>query len=342
MAEISVIVPVYRAEGYLPACIDSILNQTYADFELILVDDGSPDRCGEICEDYAQTDSRITVLHQKNQGQAAARNHALEKTSAPWVCFVDSDDLIHPQTLERLYRAARETNAPMSQCRMLEAPELPESFFAPASPAVTCLEMKDETIARMYQEGTYPAWVACGKLIRRDLIERHPFVPGRVFEDNEAVCHWLAGEKLADVPAYLYFYRTNPESTTKTGFSLKKLDFLWALESITRFYGSIGFAKTHDLFLDRYIDECADHYRAVTCDLGKCEAAQNIKRNLRAMLKVENRALTKPQFEQLLDAMHPRLIRVYWPVEGVIRTLKEDGMGGIMQKLKKHLGGTQP
>ena len=108
MPEISVIVPVYRAEAYLHACIDSILSQTFSDFELILVDDGSPDNCGAICDDYAARDSRVRVIHQENQGQAAARNRALAVARGDWVCFVDSDDTVHPQMLERPpQRAAR-------------------------------------------------------------------------------------------------------------------------------------------------------------------------------------------------------------------------------------------
>ena len=129
MPEISVIVPVYKAEDYLHACVDSILSQTVSDFELILVDDGSPDGCGTICDDYAARDSRVRVIHQENQGQAAARNRALAVAKGEWVCFVDSDDAVHPRMLERLGQAAAESGAAMSMCRMLEAPEMPEDFY---------------------------------------------------------------------------------------------------------------------------------------------------------------------------------------------------------------------
>ena len=100
MAAISVIVPIYKVEAFLHRCVDSILAQTFADFDLVLVDDGSPDGCGAICDDYAARDSRVRVIHQKNQGQAAARNHALAAAKGDWVCFVDSDDAVHPQMLE--------------------------------------------------------------------------------------------------------------------------------------------------------------------------------------------------------------------------------------------------
>lgn len=335
MAEISVIVPVYRAERYLPACLDSLLSQSFTDFELILVDDGSPDRCGEICEEYACRDSRITVLHQENRGQSAARNRALKMAKAPWICFVDSDDLIHPQTLELLYRAAQ--NADVSMCRMLEAPELPADFFADKTGDFTVDTLDDGTLARMYEEGTYPAWVSCGKLIRLEAVKQHLFCPGRVYEDNEAVCHWLAGQRLAQIPEDLYFYRTNLESTTKSGFSMKKLDFLWALENITKFYGSIGFSQTESRFFDRYVQETAGFYRIVKNDEQRNDVAAAIQKSFRRFVRAQGVRLSKSQFESVLDAMHPNLIKVYWPVEGIVRTIRREGVGGIVRKLGNHL-----
>ena len=236
MPEISVIVPVYKAEDYLHACVDSILSQTVSDFELILVDDGSPDGCGTICDDYAARDSRVRVIHQENQGQAAARNHALSIAKGEWVCFVDSDDAVHPQMLERLGQAAAESGAAMSMCRMLEAPEMPEDFSAPVEVSWELLSMEEESLVALFDAGNYPGWVACAKLIRRELVQSHLFCPGRVYEDNEAVCHWIYGAKtIASIPYSLYFYRTNPDSTTQSRFSMKKLDYLWALEGIIRF-----------------------------------------------------------------------------------------------------------
>ena len=102
MPLISVIIPVYKAENYLAECINSVLRQTFDDFELILVDDGSPDNCAAICRDYLEKDSRIRFLQQENRGQAAARNHAMTVARGQWICFADSDDVIHPQYLQLL------------------------------------------------------------------------------------------------------------------------------------------------------------------------------------------------------------------------------------------------
>ena len=104
--EISVIVPVYRVEKYLNDCIDSILAQTFADFELILVDDGSPDSCPALCDAAAAKDSRIRVIHQKNRGLSGARNAGLDIARGRWAAFVDSDDMLLPQALEKAHSTA--------------------------------------------------------------------------------------------------------------------------------------------------------------------------------------------------------------------------------------------
>lgn len=113
MPLVSVIVPVYKVEKYLGKCIESILNQTYRDMEIILVDDGSPDKCGELCEEYAKKDCRILVIHKENGGLGDARNAGIEKASGKYLLFVDSDDYIHEKLLEKTVKTAEETKADM-------------------------------------------------------------------------------------------------------------------------------------------------------------------------------------------------------------------------------------
>ncbi len=336
MPEISVIVPVYKAEDYLHACVDSILSQTVSDFELILVDDGSPDGCGAICDDYAARDSRVRVIHQENQGQAAARNHALSIAKGEWVCFVDSDDAVHPQMLERLGQAAAESGAAMSMCRMLEAPEMPEDFSSPVEVSWELLSMEEESLVALFDAGDYPGWVACAKLIRRELVQSHLFCPGRVYEDNEAVCHWIYGAKtVASIPHSLYFYRTNPGSTTQSRFSMKKLDYLWALEGIIRFYSSVGYTTLRERFGTLYAEEAAGDYHRVRYELNDPKAARDIEKAARRLRR--EIPFTKAQFETMFSAMHPKLTRLYWPLEGAARTLREDGVSGLIRKVGKHL-----
>lgn len=237
MAMVSVIVPVYNVEKYLHRCVDSILAQTFTDFELILVDDGSPDNCGAICDDYAQKDLRVHVIHQENQGQAAARNRAVAEASGEWIHFVDSDDIIHPQMLEILYCAAVENHANISMCGVLESEEIPETFYSTPNRHTRVYDMDEESMEDLLEHGEHRYWIACGKLIKKEIVQRLPFTNGRIYEDNAIVCQWLyeAG-KVADSQERLYFYFINKHGTTKKGFSWKQLDYLWALRKQMQFY----------------------------------------------------------------------------------------------------------
>lgn len=339
MPEISVIVPVYKAEAYLAECVSSLLSQTFLDFEVILVDDGSPDNCGSLCDGYAAEYDRFSVIHQENRGQSAARNHAMAQAKGEWICFVDSDDRIHPRMLELLYRAVREQDVSMAMCDMLEAVTLPEDFDRDRDVDFERLSMDEETLVRLYDAQEYPGWVACAKLIRRDLIEHYPFREGRVYEDNEAVCRWICEAKgLARTKEKLYFYRGNPDSTTKSNFSVKRLDYLWALESITGYYSALGYQKMRRRFLERYIDAAVNCCNGVRYVLKQPELVKDIQKQVLRFLRREKISLTRPQFEALLDAMHPRLIRLYWPVSGAVLTLRDQGVAGLVKKIRKNLG----
>lgn len=334
MPEVSVIVPVYNAEPFLRDCVDSLLRQTFSDLEILLVDDGSPDRCGELCEEYGRADPRVRVLHQTNQGQAAARNHALNLASGAWICFVDSDDLLHPRAVELLYAAASKSGAPMAMCRMLESPDLPGDFFRPRAEGYDLLRLDEKTLTALFDQGAYPGWVACAKLIRREIVDTYHFCPGRVYEDNEAVCHWIyAAKTLASLPEALYFYRTNPDSTTQQGFTLKRLDYLWALEHIIRFFTGVEFRDLALRFSGEYAEAAAGCYRVALEEWNRRDIAREIRTSARHLFLRDRMPLSKAQFETLLDALYPGLIRLYWPLEGAVRTLREAGLGGLFRKL---------
>ena len=322
MPEISIIVPVYRAEKYLNACVDSILGQTYTDFELVLIEDGSPDQSGAICDEYAQLDDRVRVIHQPNQGQAAARNHALPMTQGRWLCYVDSDDIIHPQMLEHLYRAAVDSGAGISMCQFLEAAEPPQDYEQPMDFSYTLLTMDETTLTELHDRDQYPGWVACAKLIRRECVEGYPFHTGRVYEDNEAVTRWLLPAKtLAMLPTRLYFYRTNPESTTKSQFSLKNLDYLWALESMIGYFQSVGYHTLAQRFLGRYVEAAASACYGVRKELKRPELAGGILSDARKFLRREHLTLTRQERLSLLEAAHPNAMGTFWKTAETMRKL---------------------
>lgn len=339
MPKISVIVPVYNAENFLRDCIDSILSQTFTDFEIILVNDGSPDNSGRICDEYAAKYDCISVIHQENQGQAAARNHAMAQAKGQWICFVDSDDLIHPHMLELLYQAALESSAPISMCGMLEAVHLPEDFGQERDVQFEMLSMDEATLVSLHDADKYPGWVACAKLIRRELIEAYPFREGRVYEDNEAVCRWICnGGAIARTEEQLYFYRGNPDSTTKAAFRLKRLDYLWALESIIGFYRELGYENLRQRFVDRYVEAVLSCCNGARYLLGRPDVVKQIEKQTKVFLHREQIKLKKEQFEALLDAMHPGLVKVYWPLSGAVNTLRQEGISGVWKKIRKQFG----
>jgi len=224
----------------------------------------------------------------------------------------------------------------MSMCRMLEAPEIPEDFSAPVEVSWERLSMEEEPLTALFDAGKYPGWVACAKLVRRELVQSYLFCPGRVYEDNEAVCHWIYGAKtIASIPHSLYFYRTNPGSTTQSRFSMKKLDYLWALEGIIRFYSLVGYLTLRERFGTLYAEEAAGDYHRVRYELNDPKAARDIEKAARRLRR--EIPFTKAQFETMFSAMHPKLVRLYWPLEGAARTLREDGVSGLTRKIGKHL-----
>lgn len=170
--KISVIVPVYRVEAYLPRCLDSILAQSYSNLEVILVDDGSPDQSGEICDEYARRDKRIRVIHQINQGVSAARNAGLAVATGEWIGFVDGDDWIDPEMYEYLHELVSKYHSSFAQCGFfLEYPS--ESKKVYTADSVICIKLKEHSCLQLlYKYFSYSSWC---KLFRRSDIFRLQF-----------------------------------------------------------------------------------------------------------------------------------------------------------------------
>lgn len=212
---ITVIVPVYKVEKYLRRCVDSILAQTYTNLEIILVDDGSPDNCGKICDEYAAKDSRIKVIHQENGGLSAARNAGLDIATGDYIGFVDSDDYIAPDMYEKLYAALKESDADISICnfqkvdengKKLKTKEKIESGVLTNMQALTELQGKSGLCFIVAWNKLYKSWVFDG--VR--------FPVGRKCEDNY-IAHILIhkSRKVALVEEELHCYLQREGSIMK-------------------------------------------------------------------------------------------------------------------------------
>lgn len=206
--EISVIVPVYKVEAYLPRCVESLLSQTYKDFEIILVDDGSPDTCPAMCDAYAKKYSNIHALHKENGGLSDARNAGMTDAKGEYVTFVDSDDYVHPAYLEMLMQGIRQ-GADFSVCGFTEVydgngiEDLDTSRISAA-----CVNAKEGLVEILYQGfHDVSAW---GILLPASLARKYPFPKGKLFEDLYTTYKfYLAAETVAfiRVPLYYYFQR---------------------------------------------------------------------------------------------------------------------------------------
>ncbi|MBQ0071041.1 MAG: glycosyltransferase family 2 protein, partial [Spirochaetales bacterium] len=180
---ISVIVPVYKVEAYLPLCVESILNQTYGNLEIILVDDGSPDQCGRMCDEYGKKDSRILVLHQENKGLSDARNAGLEKARGEYISFVDSDDWVSPYYIEHLYQSMTSGHVDLVKAWFLPFQD-GEDVEEKAIEDLQDYRIYDRKSAfehLLYMDGIDTcAWAT---LYKRSIIQTFRFPSGKLYED---------------------------------------------------------------------------------------------------------------------------------------------------------------
>ena len=216
MSLISVVVPVYKVKKYLERCLDSILSQSFTSFDLIIVDDGSPDECGEICDAYSAKDNRIIVIHQKNQGLAEARNvgidWALKNSDSEWITFIDSDDWIHVDYLKLLYDAVKKYNVELSICNCIKTMNYYVDGFIPSNKAET-FEPEDFWCFRQYGG----AWA---KLYKKDHFKEIRYPKGLLYEDIYVTYKLVFMQtKLVYLEDPLYFYYIRDDSITQSKWS---------------------------------------------------------------------------------------------------------------------------
>lgn len=239
--KISVIVPIYKVEPWLRPCVDSILAQTWTDFELILVDDGSPDRCGAICDEYAQKDSRVRVVHRENGGLSAARNSGTQVASGRYLTYIDSDDVIPEDYLELLLKAAQKTGADIAVCGNLHFQDgsLPPSGSAGRSFGEIEVLTGEAACKEVYSKHPFIQISAWGKLFSADMKDLLVFPAGKIYEDQWTVPILLYNARtVAAIPEKLYYYRVRGDSITAHRFSLKNYDNIEALDHAVSYFRS--------------------------------------------------------------------------------------------------------
>ena len=299
MARISVIVAVYKMPEYLPRCIEGVLNQTFRDLELVLVDDGSPDQCGEICDSYAASDSRVHVIHKKNEGVCVARNTGLDwvysHSDSEWIFFHDNDDWIHPETLARMLHAALALNADISICGYQET--------SGENPVISAESLTPEcwTPKEFFMQRHVNATVCWGKLYSRRIFAGKRYPPGKYIEDEFLTYRLLFScEQLAVIPGPLYAYFVNPAGISRKAWVPKRLDAWEAFEQQLTFFREMGDTELVRFRIREYLENAVRYYDAA---LAAPNAAQ-LRPQLRWMRK---------RIRDVIRRCHEERVLKFWP-----------------------------
>ena len=242
MPEISIIVPVYKVEKYLEKCVDSILNQTFKDFELILVDDGSPDNCPKLCDEYAEKDNRVKVIHKENGGLSDARNCGIEAAEGKYIGLIDSDDYIAPDMYESLYNNLINNDADISVCGLYDCYK---DKIIPQSIKKGFYEFNSTEALGYLLSGEGIGLFAVNKLYKKNIFSTVKYPENRLYEDAAVIVDILmnANKIVIDTtPKYYYLHREN--SITISKFSKRYYDVVKAhernLELIQKYFPSMA------------------------------------------------------------------------------------------------------
>ena len=248
---ISVIIPIYKVEEFLDECIKSVTEQTYKNLEIILVDDGSPDKCPDICDKWAVEDKRIKVVHKPNGGLSDARNAGIDIASGAYIAFVDSDDWIVPEMYEKMLHAMIFEKADICACGIKSCAIDYENIWGCESYRVGTSE---QIFNLLYDDARYPvsAW---NKLYRKECWKELRFPVGKICEDAFTTYKLIhLSKKIVQIPDALYCYRIRPQSIMTSNFSMQRMDEeeAWRVnyEFIKQYYPSL-YKKAYRFYLQR-------------------------------------------------------------------------------------------
>lgn len=253
---VSIIIPVYQAENYISTCLNSIINQTYESVEIILIDDGSTDKSRDICDEYAQKDQRIKVIHKVNEGVAKARNVGLLAASGDYIMFVDSDDWIHLDMIKNLIKLMELYNADVVECGFVEYKNSKDITFSNKDNKCYLLEDREEIFLHSFVHKIPYLYKVCwGKLLKRKLCDNIWF-PNRTVSEDSAFCDQILFHCNRIVKTYdqYYYYRITQGSIMHSGIKstiFETIDTLIELHSMLR--------KDTYVYSDRFWRELDNH-----------------------------------------------------------------------------------
>lgn len=326
MQQISIIVPVYNAECYIKKCISSILNQTFSDFELILVDDGSTDSSATICDESAQSDSRIKVFHQANSGVSAARNAGVEKSSGKYITFVDSDDEIDKNYLHILYNNLIDGNADFSMCQIIDVRN--GEFKQPKFSNNLCTYSNRQAVEHFGMINGKNFFNIFAKLIERSIIENNKFPVGRAYSEDRAVLYkwYFAAKKIVESDASLYLYNVIESSVSHRPYDYYMLAELDTEKEMLDFFKDNNFPELYDKYLHLYLYEISRQHDELLNKFSDKSKAQELKRLLRSVVKRNKKYdISIHNDPACYNVLHPFLMNIYWLILHICKKIQKQG-----------------
>ena len=311
---ITVVVPVYKVEEYLERCVDSVLKQSYTDFQLVLVDDGSPDNCGKICDKYAEDDNRVFVIHQKNGGLSAARNTGInwfyEQNNSDYITFLDSDDWLHPDYLRILMDGITKNDVKISVCNYKRVTaEISHEDFDKFDYELTTPE--DFLLNHSWQYNY--AW---GKLYHKSVFEDVRYPVGKNFEDTFTTYKLLHKcEKIAYTDIQLYYYLRNEQGISRSPWKPSELVIFDAMQEQMQFYKENGLQKAFEKEFQLFVHHHA--YQIVRIKENKADLRKNkatlkeIKKALKQYLKENKDKFNVHNMTYSYEAAYPFTMKMY-------------------------------
>lgn len=341
--QICVIVPVYKVEKYIHRCVDSILAQTFRDFELVLVDDGSPDSCGAICDAYAAKDSRIHVIHRQNGGLSAARNSGIDwvlaHSGSRYITFIDSDDWVHPQYLEILLHSVEAFGAEVSMVGRVYTDQFTGEY--------DCMDLLPEPVLydpeTLFLSREWDFNYAWGKLYRAEHFCTLRYPGGKNFEDVFTTYQvFFSVEKIALTDVGLYFYFRNAEGISHSPWNEKELVIFEGMEQQLAFYKEKGYARAYEKEERLYVHHHA--YQLIRIRENRADWKKNkpiwrkIRRKMLALMKASGGKYTFQTMPYCFEAAFPYAAGVKALAGRVANAWKRYGFRGILNKIKEKLG----
>lgn len=304
---ISIIVPIYNVERYLERCVRSITSQTYKNLEIILVDDGSLDKCPEICDKLAEEDSRIKVLHKVNGGLSDARNHGIDNATGSYIMFIDSDDYIDSCMVEVLYNALINTKSDIAMCGIEFVDEY-NCIMKNANPAklkrkVMSQEDFWEELIKNDSINYTPCVVVWNKIYNRKIFESIRFDIGKIHED-EMILHKIISNcnKISSVQNKLYNYIQRSTSIMNEVYNVKRLDLIEAFLNRTNYFIELNNIKMAEHFLSKSISVLAVAYKNLQ--------VKNCHENEKRLKEIEK--LFRQVYKKMDKQVIPLKQRVYY------------------------------